>query len=35
MLIENNNYINGFETALQSFAPNTNENNYKIVINAD
>lgn len=35
MLIENNNYIHDFKTALQFFPPNSNENDYKIVINAD
>ncbi|GFV80810.1 hypothetical protein TNCV_1901251 [Trichonephila clavipes] len=35
MLIEKNSYIRDFKTALQSFPPNPNQNNYKIVINAD
>ncbi|GFS55866.1 hypothetical protein TNCV_2580721 [Trichonephila clavipes] len=35
MLIEINSYIRDFKTALQSFPPNSNQNDYKIVINAD
>ncbi|GFQ82929.1 hypothetical protein TNCT_281631 [Trichonephila clavata] len=35
MLIEINCYIRDFKTALQYFSPNSNENDYKIVINAD
>ncbi|GFR01921.1 ATP-dependent DNA helicase, partial [Trichonephila clavata] len=35
MLIEINSYIRDFKTALQYFPPNSNENDYKIVINAD
>ncbi|GFY63907.1 uncharacterized protein TNIN_23161 [Trichonephila inaurata madagascariensis] len=35
MLIEIKSYIRDFKTALQSFPPNSNENDYKIVINAD
>ncbi|GFX33214.1 hypothetical protein TNCV_2353831 [Trichonephila clavipes] len=35
MLIEINSYIRDFKTTLQSFPPNPNQNDYKIVINAD
>ncbi|GFX90220.1 uncharacterized protein TNCV_2449951 [Trichonephila clavipes] len=35
MLIEINSYIRDFKTALQSFPPNSNQNDSKIVINAD
>ncbi|GFY40010.1 hypothetical protein TNIN_444601 [Trichonephila inaurata madagascariensis] len=35
VLIEINSYIRDFKTALQPFPPNSNENDYKIVINAD
>ncbi|GFV98002.1 hypothetical protein TNCV_4447631 [Trichonephila clavipes] len=35
MLIEINSYIRDFKTALQSFPPNPNQNDYKIVINTD
>ncbi|GFR04453.1 helitron_like_N domain-containing protein [Trichonephila clavata] len=35
MLIEINNYIRDFKTALQSFPPSSNENDYKIAINTD
>ncbi|GFY23145.1 uncharacterized protein TNCV_3763851 [Trichonephila clavipes] len=34
-LIEINSCIRDFKTALQSFPPNPNQNDYKIVINAD